>query len=109
MKRWYKNPLAIALIVLAASWFAWTTKTGMIVSSKADDSAVKILEKKVDASKELAEQKLATICEDINELKNAIKTHEEKQDKQVGKIYDMLIQMSRENKSSFRENKENRR
>jgi len=105
MKKWYKNSLIVGLILLAAGWFIWMTRTGMVVQSKADDSEVKVLKKEVEAAREISKTQLEGICQDINELKGTMKTHEEKQEKQVGKIYDLLISMSRESKIKGRESR----
>ena len=98
-KRWQKNSLVVGLILLSAGWFVWMTETGIVVKSKADDSKVELLKKDVEGAKQLVDQKLGDLCTHMDEVKTALKNHEEKQEKQISEITNLLIQMSRENKA----------
>ena len=106
MKTWYKNPLIIGLILASIGWFTWVTRVAILSEGKAENSSVKAVEQSVKSIQELSGQKMGQICLDIAELKNLIKTHELNQQQQVEKIYSLMIQMSKDNKQSVREQKD---
>lgn len=98
-KKWYRSPgFIIPIIVIAVGYFSWITKVAVLSETKAESTAVGIAQKQIE-----------TICVDIAKLQEAIKTHEKAQTEQIEKIYGLLIQMSKENKMGFRENKDNRK
>lgn len=91
MKKWYKNPLVIGLILASMGWFSWITRSAILSEGKADNSSVL-----------LTRQELGQLCTGLSEIKEALKTHETNQNIQIEKIYSLLVQIAGGNRTSLK-------
>ncbi len=115
-KNWYKNSIVIGLILASVAWFSWVTKQSIIVSSKADDSKIEIADNKLNAINNALSQLERSLTDRDNKqdatvsaLMSLLREHERQQTGQIEKIYSLLVQMSKDNKASFQENKGSRK
>ena len=108
MKAWYKNPLIIAVIVASIGWFAWITKVGIMSEGKATEVSVQVADTQIRADIQSLNGKLDNLCTSMGDLKGGLRDHETRQSAQIEKIYDMLIAIARDTKSTDKEKMGNR-
>jgi Na+-translocating ferredoxin:NAD+ oxidoreductase RnfD subunit len=100
MKKWFKNPIVIGLIVVSVSWFAWMTRVGILNEGKAENTAVQVADTQIKAHIANLKTQIDTLCTGMGDLKTSLENHEKIQTVQIEKIYSLLITMARENRAS---------
>jgi len=103
MKRWYKNPIIIGLILASIGWFSYITRNAILSEGSASESMVKLedkrIEARIDSNQKLVDQQISQVCGAVSEIKGIIQEHEKSQKEQIDGIYKLLIKSARESKA----------